>query len=71
VGLEPIDALRIATINGAKVMGMEDQLGTLEKGKLADIVAVDGDLLDDIKVLQDSSKIKLVLKEGSVLKSLL
>ncbi len=52
-------------------MGIEDQLGTLEKGKLADIVAVDGDLLDDINVLQDSSKIKLVLKEGSVLKSLL
>ena len=71
VGLDPLDAFKIATINGAKVFGMEDQLGTLEKGKLADIVAVKGDFLDDIKLLQDPDNIKLVLKEGKVLKNLL
>lgn len=71
IGITPMDAFKIATINGAKVAGMEDELGTLEKGKLADIVAVDGDFLADVKLLQDSSNIKLVMKEGKVVKSLL
>jgi imidazolonepropionase-like amidohydrolase len=71
VGLTPMEALKIATINGAKTIGMEDELGTLEKGKLADVVAVDGNFLKDIKLLQNHDNIKLVLKEGKVLKSLL
>lgn len=70
IGVEPIDALRIATINGAKIIGMEDDLGTLEKGKLADIVAVKGNFLKDIKLLQESENIKLVLREGEVLKNI-
>jgi len=50
---------------------MEDQLGTLEKGKLADVIAVEGDFLKDIKLLQNHDNIRLVLKKGKILKSLL
>jgi imidazolonepropionase-like amidohydrolase len=70
VGLTSMEAIRIGTINGAKVMGREKDLGTIEKGKLADIVAVDGDPLSDIKVLQDHSKIKHVLQGGKTVKNL-
>ncbi len=43
------DALRAATINGAEYLGMEDHLGTLEPGKLADLVVLDANPLDDIE----------------------
>jgi len=71
VGISPLEALRIGTINGARVMGMEGKLGTLEKQKLADIIAVAGNPLEDIKILQDKSEIKLVMKGGKVVKNLL
>jgi imidazolonepropionase-like amidohydrolase len=71
VGLSPLEALKIGTLNGAKMMGMEDQLGTIEKGKLADIIAVAGDPLEDIKILQENSRIKFVMKDGKIIKSLL
>lgn len=71
VGVKPMDALKIATINGAKTIGMEDKLGTLEKGKLADVVAVEGDFLKDIKLIQNHDNLKLVMREGKVLKNLL
>ena len=71
MGIPAIEALKIGTINGARVMGMEKELGTIEKDKLADIVAVKGDILEDIKLLQDHSNIKYVMKEGKTLKNLL
>ena len=45
---------------------MEEDLGTLENGKLADMIVVDGDPLNDIKVLQEIEKIKLVIKDGKI-----
>jgi len=71
VGLSPLEAIRIGTLNGAKVMGKEETLGTLEPGKLADIIAVGVNPLDDIKSLQEKENIKLVMKGGEVLKNLL
>jgi imidazolonepropionase-like amidohydrolase len=68
VGLKPIEALKIATINGAKIIGKENELGTIEEGKLADIVAVKGDFMEDIKLLQETNNIKLVMREGKILK---
>jgi imidazolonepropionase-like amidohydrolase len=47
-GLTPLDALRTATLNPARVLGMEDSLGTIEAGKLADLVLLDANPLDDI-----------------------
>jgi imidazolonepropionase-like amidohydrolase len=65
-GFKPMDAIVAATRNGAKACGLEDQIGTVERGKLADIIMVEGDPLKDIKVLQDKSKIKMVMKEGKI-----
>lgn len=65
-GFKPMDALIAATRNGAKACGLENDLGTIEKGKLADIILVDGDPLKDVKVLQNKNKINMVMKEGKI-----
>ncbi len=65
-GMSAMEAIVITTRNAAETLGMGDKLGTVEKGKLADVIVVDGNPLEDIKVLQDKAKISLVMKEGSV-----
>ena len=65
-GFKPMDAIVAATRNGAKACGLEKEIGTIEKGKLADIIIVEGNPLKDIKVLQDKRKIKMVMKEGKI-----
>ncbi|MDX2220547.1 MAG: amidohydrolase family protein [Burkholderiales bacterium] len=65
-GMPPLEALRAATLSAATVMGMEKQLGTLEAGKLADIIAVPGDPVKDIGVM---TKVEFVMKDGVVYKS--
>ncbi|MCH8253927.1 MAG: amidohydrolase family protein [Gemmatimonadetes bacterium] len=62
-GLSPLDVLRIATQEGAAAVGAEDDLGTLEVGKLADIVLLDANPLDDIK---NTQTIWRVIKGGWV-----
>jgi imidazolonepropionase-like amidohydrolase len=66
LGMKPMHALQTATINAAKAIKMDKDLGTLEAGKFADIVAVAGDPLVDIKCLQEKKNIQLVMKEGQV-----
>lgn len=66
LGMKPMHALQTATINAAKAIKLDKDLGTLEAGKLADVVAVDGDPLADIKCLQEKKNIQLVMKEGRV-----
>jgi imidazolonepropionase-like amidohydrolase len=65
-GMTPVQALRAATGLAAQCLGLEKDIGTVEKGKLADLVVVDGDPLRDVKVLQDKARIKLVFKGGQV-----
>ena len=62
-GLTPLQALRAATVNGAKAMGMERDLGTLAQGKLADVVILDADPLADV---QNLSRIHRVIKDGQL-----
>jgi imidazolonepropionase-like amidohydrolase len=64
-------AIVSATRTNAELFGLADKLGTVETGKWADIIVVDGNPLDDIERLRDKNKVKLVLKQGAVLKNLL
>ncbi|MBN1318882.1 MAG: amidohydrolase family protein [Anaerolineales bacterium] len=65
-GMTPMEAIVTATASSAALLGKDDQLGTIETGKLADIVVVDGNPLDDIRILQNKEAISLVLKDGVV-----
>ena len=67
-GMTPWEAIQAGTINAAHVMRKADKLGSLEVGKLADIVIADGDPLADISVLADASHITAVFQDGKRLK---
>jgi imidazolonepropionase-like amidohydrolase len=67
LGLTPLQAIQAATINDADLLGWSDKVGTLEPGKWADIVAVDGDPLADVTTLE---RVKFVMKGGEVVRNL-
>ena len=60
-GMTPLEALKTATINPAKTFGMDHQLGSLEAGKLADLIVIDGNPLANI---QDSDKVTMTMVNG-------
>jgi imidazolonepropionase-like amidohydrolase len=62
-GMPPIDALRSATSTAAELLGLGTMIGTLEPGKLADIIAVSGDPTTDISAVE---RVSFVMKEGKV-----
>lgn len=68
VGLSELEVITCATKTGAEIMGRDDELGTLEIGKLADVLVVHGDVLKDISVLEDRSKF-LAVMQGGVMKA--
>ena len=63
-GMSPAEAIKAATINAAMLLGLEQEVGTLEVGKSADIIAVDGDPLADVRVLKT---MRFVMARGSVI----
>ena len=65
-GMKEMDALVACTKRAAEALRMQDKIGTLEKGKWADLMVVNGDPLQDIRVLVEKENIKLVMKEGKV-----
>ena len=65
-GLTPLQALQAATGWAAECIGREREVGTVEKGKLADLIVVDGDPLADVTILQNPERIALVLKGGEI-----
>jgi len=70
-GVEPIEIMRWATRNGAEAMGKRGaQLGTIEAGKWADLIVVNGDPTTDVSLYRDPSNVQLVLKDGQVEKDL-
>jgi imidazolonepropionase-like amidohydrolase len=66
LGMSPLDAIRTATTNPAEMLGMQGQIGVIAPGAYADIVAVPGDPLQDIKQMQ---QVKFVMKDGVVYKN--
>ena len=70
LGASPIDALIAGTRNSADLLGRLDDLGTLEPGKLADLVVVDGDVIADIERLRQPENIRAVIQGGRRILSL-
>jgi imidazolonepropionase-like amidohydrolase len=66
LGMTPLQAIQTATINDADLLGWSDKIGAIEPGKWADIIAVDGDPLQDVTTLQH---VKFVMKGGEVVKN--
>lgn len=65
-GFSPMDAIVCHTKRGAESMRMEEELGTIEEDKLADMIVVDGNPLQDIKILKNTELIKKVFKDGEI-----
>jgi imidazolonepropionase-like amidohydrolase len=66
VGLTPLEVITCATRTGAEIMGRADEFGTLQKGKLADLLIVDGDVIDDISLLEDRARLIAVMQGGAI-----
>src|SRR5881409_2338008 len=66
LGMTPIDALKAATANDAELLGLAQKLGTLDKGKLADVIAMPGDPMQDITATE---RVSFVMKEGKIIRN--
>ncbi|MCE4607864.1 MAG: amidohydrolase family protein, partial [Caldisphaeraceae archaeon] len=69
IGMKPKEAIISATRISAIATGMEKMIGTLEEGKVADLIAVEGNPLENIEILRDQKNIKLVVKGGEIYKN--
>ena len=65
MGLTPMEAIQVATRDSAELLGLSDRIGTIEAGKLADLVIVEGDPLADISIMCDPERIRRVILNGS------
>lgn len=66
MGMTPLQSIQAATVNAADLIGWTDRVGTIEEGKFADIIAVQGDPLADVRVLEN---VRFVMKGGEVIKN--
>ena len=66
LGLDPLDALRAATRNGAELLGKLEDLGTIEPGKAADPVLCTGDVAADVSGLRNRANIRCVVQAGRI-----
>ncbi len=65
-GMSPASAIRAATSRAAELLGMEGKLGVIAPGAFADVIAVEGDPLQDVRVLE---RVRFVMKDGKVYKN--
>jgi imidazolonepropionase-like amidohydrolase len=68
LGMTPAEAIRAGTLHGAQLLGLDDSLGTVEPGKIADLIVCDGDPLTDIGVLGRPGNVVLVVQDGRIVK---
>jgi imidazolonepropionase-like amidohydrolase len=68
IGIPALDVIRWGTKYGAEAMGRGDELGTLEAGKLADLLVVDGDPLKDIAICATPDRLLAIVKDGVFMK---
>jgi imidazolonepropionase-like amidohydrolase len=66
VGMSPMQAIASATRIAAEALGLEDEIGTLDVGKTADLLVVDGDPSQDVTILRDKAAIEVVMRSGAV-----
>ncbi|MBM3458968.1 MAG: amidohydrolase family protein, partial [Armatimonadetes bacterium] len=64
VGFTPLETITCATRTGAEILGREHEIGTLEVGKLADVLVADGDVLADISLLEDRKRLRAIYQGG-------
>ncbi len=67
VGMTPVQALQAATIEGAKAIWLDEKIGSIEQGKLADIIISDNNPLDDITVLENWKNFSYIVKDGKIM----
>ncbi len=65
-GMPPLEAIKAATVNASQLLGLSDKTGTIEVGKWADIIAVEGDPVKDIHAM---GQVRFVMKEGIIYKN--
>ncbi|NYT18404.1 MAG: amidohydrolase family protein, partial [Methanobacteriales archaeon] len=70
IGMTPMEAIQAGTIRAAELLGWDDRIGTLEKGKIADVVVSKKDPLAHIESMGNPDNINLVLKAGEVVKDI-
>ena len=68
VGLSPLEAIQAGTIEGAKFFNQENDLGSIEEGKIADMIIVKENPIDKIGALADNDNVLTVIKDGEILK---
>ena len=69
-GMTPMQAIQASTLNAARLLRTDKNVGTLEPGKLADVILLSGNVLDDISTIANTNNIKIVLKGGHIVKNL-
>lgn len=67
-GMTPMQALVAATSMGAACMGISDETGILRKDMLADFLVVDGNPLEDVRILENRERLKMIVKDGQIIK---
>jgi imidazolonepropionase-like amidohydrolase len=70
-GLPPVEAIRAATSSASTLLGLDHKIGSVEPGKLADLIVVDGNPLEDIALLENPNRILTVIQGGEIVKDMI
>ena len=68
-GMTPMQAIVASTLEAARLLRLDQEIGTLEPGKLADLLVVEGDVLDNIRLMEQADKVDLVMQAGKIAKN--